>query len=537
TRRRSSRFHMPARHAVGAAVALVLLNGSLTFTNVWPTPKIRWGWALSVELAVVVLALVLAGRWRNALAGRVLPVLWIVLVIGRYLAVTGPGLYGRDFNIYWDSQHIGNVTAMLARAVPAWALVAGVAAGVLALAGLFVAIRAAFRQVDRLIEFPVARPLVAGVAAVVLALFFVVPRPPASDALLRYADPVTPVFARQVRFALALAGPGVTIPPSPAVLNEEVPALGGADLLVIFVESYGAVTYDRPAFAEALAASREGLATAARDTGRRVLSAFVDPPTFGASSWLSHLSFMTGLEVRDQYTYTAVMASDRDTLARAFRRRGYRSVALMPGMRQPWPEGAFYGFDEIYGRAALDYRGPQFGWWSIPDQYALAKLDALERTREGRAPLFAFFPTSTTHAPFGPVPPYQPDWARVLTPEPFEPADADAAIAARPDLTDLAPSYLRATAYEFEVFAGYLREHAGDDLVLVLIGDHQPPSAVSGPGAPWDVPVHIVARQPAILAALERAGFRDGMTPARPAVGTMSGLTAALMRALGGSDE
>ena len=55
------------------------------------------------------------------------------------------------------------------------------------------------------------------------------------------------------------------------------------------------------------------------------------------------------LEVRDQYAYTLLMASDRDTLPRAFRRRGYRSVALMPGMRQMWPEGAFYGIDEIYG--------------------------------------------------------------------------------------------------------------------------------------------------------------------------------------------
>ena len=93
----------------------------------------------------------------------------------------------------------------------------------------------------------------------------------------------------------------------------------------------------------------------------------------------------------------------------------------MPGMRQPWPEGAFYGFDEIYGRDLLEYQGPQFGWWSIPDQYALAKLDALEGARSSRAPLFVVFPTSTTHAPYGPVAPYQPDWSRVLTTRPLRP--------------------------------------------------------------------------------------------------------------------
>jgi hypothetical protein len=31
------------------------------------------------------------------------------------------------------------------------------------------------------------------------------------------------------------------------------------------------------------------------------------------------------------------MASDRDTLVTNFSRRGYHTVALMPGMRQAWP--------------------------------------------------------------------------------------------------------------------------------------------------------------------------------------------------------
>ena len=44
----------------------------------------------------------------------------MVLVVGHYLDVTAPGLYGREFNLYWDSQHPGNVTAMLARAAPTW---------------------------------------------------------------------------------------------------------------------------------------------------------------------------------------------------------------------------------------------------------------------------------------------------------------------------------------------------------------------------------------------------------------------------------
>ena len=49
-----------------------------------------------------------------------------MLVAGHYLDVTAPGLYGREFNLYWDSQHLGNVTAMLARAAPTWLIVVAV---------------------------------------------------------------------------------------------------------------------------------------------------------------------------------------------------------------------------------------------------------------------------------------------------------------------------------------------------------------------------------------------------------------------------
>src|SRR5258705_884686 len=123
---------------LAAVVSLVILNASLTFENVWPTPRIRWGHCLPLELALCVLILAVPHRWASRLARRVLPAIWIVLVAGRYLDVTAPGLYGRDFNLYWDSPYLGNVTAMLARAAPWWliAAAAAVAGPVRGLGGL-----------------------------------------------------------------------------------------------------------------------------------------------------------------------------------------------------------------------------------------------------------------------------------------------------------------------------------------------------------------------------------------------------------------
>ena len=77
-----------------------------------------------------------------------------------------------------------------------------------------------------------------------------------------------------------------------------------------------------------------------------------------------------------------LMAQKRDTLATAFAQHGYRSLAIMPGLQEHWPEGAFYGFGGIYGATELDYRGPPFGWW---DDSGSVRHRADGRARSGAA--------------------------------------------------------------------------------------------------------------------------------------------------------
>ena len=49
--------------------------------------------------------------------------------------------------------------------------------------------------------------------------------------------------------------------------------------------------------------------------------------------------------------------------------------------------------------------------------------------------------------------------------------------------------------------------------VLVVLGDHQPSPVVTGPTANRDVPISIVSRDPAVLAAVDDWGWSDGLTP------------------------
>jgi hypothetical protein len=216
-----------------------------------------------------------------------------------------------------------------------------------------------------------------------------------------------------------------------------------------------------------------------------------------------------------------------------FARHGYRTLAVMPGLWANWPEGAFYGFQDIYGGKRLAYKGPQFGWWDIPDQFSLAQMDALEGNRGARAPLFVFLPTVSTHTPFTPTPPYQPDWARMLTDHPFDDADLIRAFKRQPDWMDLGPSYGDAVAYAYRVLGGYLRLRRERDVVMIVIGDHQPPALVTGEGSSWDVPVHVISNRTEILDRLTAQGFHEGLDPGPAALGKMHQLLPLLLDAFG----
>ena len=66
---------------------------------------------------------------------------------------------------------------------------------------------------------------------------------------------------------------------------------------------------------------------------------------------------------------------------------------------------------------------------------------------------------------------------------------------------------------------------------MILLGDHQPPALVSGEGAPWDVPVHVIASRPDVLDRLVAKGFRRGITPFRPDLSQMNALLPILLDA------
>jgi phosphatidylglycerophosphate synthase len=518
-----------ALRALRVLLALVLLNAAVTFHNVWPTLGVHWPGELSVELAALVLVLALSNAWAGPTPPallRALSALAMLFALARYADVTVSALYGRDINLYWDAPQFAAVTGMLAQVASPWAIAAACAGAAAALSGLYLIARWSLQQIDDALRrsAPVRRGL--GAAGLALCGCFLaqqygdgLPRLP------RFSIPVSRTYAAQIRrVADAVSGrAGRALPASPA-LHSSLSALQGSDVLLVFMESYGSATYDRPQFERALQPARARLQAAIDDTGRAVVSAFVRSPTFGGGSVLAHLSLLSGVEVRDQDHYALLMTQKRPTLVSLFRSAGYRTVAVMPGLRHSWPEGAFYGFDRIYGADDLAYQGPAFGWWRIPDQFSLAALDARELQRVPRKPLFVFFPTVSTHMPFEPTPPLQPDWQRMLSARPFDAAPLERSLTQTPQWTDMGKAYVSSVSYFLDTLGSYLRARPNGRFVLVILGDHQPAANVSGEGASWDVPVHVIAGDAAILRSLQADGFRPGLVPQRATAGNMSEL-------------
>ncbi|MDR7095597.1 hypothetical protein [Hydrogenophaga laconesensis] len=522
-------------------LAFALLNTLLTFENRWPGFGVRYMPRLSYELCLALVALMAWVAWRGRLSTRAASAMaagFLALVLARYADVTAPAVLGRPVNVYWDGRHASELVQLAVQTLPAWQVAAAGATLILGSVLLFLLVRAAIAVLAGCLAWRGPRPWVLAATAV-LTLSFMAYVPGQRDTRWFFSLPLTPTLLHQgellARVWWPAAGESVldAAPAFDGDLSGLVGPAGPADVLLVFAESYGSGSFDQPAMASALASSRTALDDAIRAGGRHVVSARVTAPTFGGASWLSHAGLLAGVDTRDPADHDLLLASQRPTLVRHFARHGYRTVGWMPGLKRPWPEGAFYGFDRLSGDAGIGYSGPDFGYWRIPDQAALALLHVQELERKGheaaRVPRFVVFPTTSTHAPFHPLAPFVPDWPRLAGPQAYTAAEARAAQAAPVAVREPLRPYVDSLRYQYAWMADYLRHHAPHPLVMVIVGDHQPPALVSGPGASWDVPVHVISDDPALLQRLLVSGFVPGLALPEQPQGPMHQLTRVLL--------
>lgn len=532
--------------ALKAVAALLVLNGLLSFGPWWPTPGIVPQARLAPEfVALWLLLLWLAARQPQLSRRRlhVLSAMVLCLILGRYADVTAPSLFGRPVNLYWDLPQLPRFLWVTAQDHPAWLSVA-VAAAVLGFGWLlFALIRLCLATLMQTLVPWTLRSFPAWLisfAAALLAAAHLAGVPGTG----RWAShAVLPTYAQQLGLLWDAHAPGRLAQALPAVTATEdalathgpqvFAALAGRDVSIIFLESFGAVLYDHPQARPATDPARRALQQALTASGRQVVSGFFRSPTVGGASDLAHLSLLSGIDLSDPRRHNLLLTTGRPTLLHLFKQAGYQTFGVYHAVSWPWPEHVYYGFDHYIDGPALRYDGPPITFWKIPDQVALARYEKQFPRRADSPPRVLFFPTISSHFPFSPVPPYQPDWQRALSSTPFDAKELEAVAAQRVNWFDMRPDYLASVNYVYRWLSGYFTLPEARETIYVLIGDHQPTANITGEQPPWDVPVHIISRDPALLDRFKAQGFSDGLWPERTVLGGIHHLTSLLLSSFG----
>ena len=312
------------------------------------------------------------------------------------------------------------------------------------------------------------------------------------------------------QFASALrSDPARGIPP-----EELLSALKGKDVVIAFVESYGRTAVQGTSFSSGVARVLQSGEDELAIDGYSARSAFLTSPTFGGVSWLAHSTLQSGVWVDSQQKYDTLTTADRLTLSRAFGEAGWRTVAVVPSNEEDWPVGrSFYGYDSVSDARNMGYRGPSFSYARMPDQYTWKRFYDRELAHP-HAPVMAEIDLVSSHTPWTPLPRLVP-WAQVGDGSVFDPQPAEglSPVAAWADPRTVRKLYGESVQYSLSALFSFLHTYPQPNLVLVVVGDHQPARVVSGADADHDVPITIIAQDPEVFAATASWQWENGTLP------------------------
>jgi hypothetical protein len=516
----TARWRPFAARLVTVLAALLVLTALVapdTITDLTPAAFLR----LPVEVLVgVAVLLVLPARARRPVAivgGAVLGLLTVLKI----LDIGFSAVLARPFDPVLDWALLDDGLGFLGSSTGPAGQVAAVAAAIGVTIGVLVLVTLA---VVRLARVTVRHPRPAARAVAVLTPVWVacavlgaqlVPGVPVASAAAAAAAgqralQVPASLLDQGAFTAALTADPFRDVPAGQLLT----ALRGKDVVLAFVESYGRSAIERPELAGPVTAALDAGNAQLASAGFAARSGFLTSPVAGGSSWLAHATMLSGLRVANQARHDALMASDRLTLVSAFAKADWRTVAVMPGTTGEWPEARFYGHQHVYDFPALGYRGPDLGWASVPDQYTVSAFERMEHARPDRPPLLAEIALASSHAPWPLIPPVI-GWDQVGDGSIFqtfatgEPRDAVWAKG-----TDAVRSaYSRSIAYSLGTLTSWVQTSGDDNLVLIVLGDHQAAPVIIGPDAGHDVPISIITRDRGVLDRIDGWGWDDGLRP------------------------
>jgi phosphatidylglycerophosphate synthase len=472
-------------------------------------------------LVVVALAVVPWSRVRVTLAAASGLVVALLLLV-KVLDLSFNSVFARDFDPVGDWSYLGPGVGVLGDSIGAgWARAAAVLAGLATLA-LLVGVPLAM---VRLVRVAAARPRFSLTAATAFATAWVLcfatgvqavkGAPVASTSAYTLTVDEVQLVRSDLADRRAFANEIDTDAYAGADPAQTLAGLAGKDVLLVFVESYGRVAVQDTSYSEGITRVLDRGTAELEAAGYRSQSAFLTSPTFGAGSWLAHASLQSGLWVDSQRRYEQLLGEDRITLTSLFGEAGWQTVFDVPADTRDWPEGHdFYGFQRYYDSRNVDYQGPKFGYAPVPDQYTLLDFRRRELEPADRPPVMAEIDLISSHHPWTPLPRMVP-WEQVGDGSVFDgmPEEGESSQEVFRDPEAVKRVYGESVEYTWEALTSFLTTYDDPNLVLVVLGDHQPHTYVSGEHVGHDVPISVIAQDPAVMERVSGWGWQDGLRP------------------------
>jgi phosphatidylglycerophosphate synthase len=323
-------------------------------------------------------------------------------------------------------------------------------------------------------------------------------------------------FSDQRIFERAIHSPD---PEASLPASDLLTGLRGKDVIVAFVESYGQVSIQGGSFSPGIDASLRRDNASLASAGWSAQSAWVNAPGYGGISQEAHSTLQAGLWVNSRQRYSELIDSNRFTLSDAFDKAGWRTVGDSPATDDAdFPSGTqFYHFDQLYDRSNVGYHGPTFSYAPMPDQYILSAFQRLELA-PGHKPVMAEIDTVSSHSPWAPLPTMVP-WNKVGNGSIFDPMPArgETALSVLDNASKQRQAYGTSIQYSLRVLTSWVTELHDPNLVLILLGDEQPDTPITSPGASHNVPISIIARDPSVFRQIASWHWQDGLVPGHSA--------------------
>ncbi len=477
---------------------------------------------IPIELLVLVAVALVLPAWPRRIVAAVVGFLFGVLIFAKFLNMGYYDLLDRAFNPVTDWGEIVQAKGVLQDAIGAKltnivavVLVIGlvlITAAIIAAAIHITAVAARHRRgtVRGLAVLAAVWGLSAGLS------LQLIPGSPVASAS------ETGLAAAQVRATQsALADPRVfgqaihsSDPEAAIPASDLLTGLRGKDVLIVFVESYGQVAVQGTSFSPGVDAVLRQQQSMLTQAGWSTESAWEGSPTSGGVSWLAHSTVQSGLWVNSQQRYDELLASQRFTLSDAFKKAGWHTVADDPSDNTTWVPGTtFYHYDQTYNRLNVGYKGPTFSYSAMPDQYTFAEFQRLELT-PGHQPVMAEIDTTSSHTPWVPLPSMVP-WNQVGNGSIFNAQRGTAADVTRvwSNANTVRQFYGQSVQYSMTALTSWVTQLNDPNLVLILMGDHQPHSTVSGNEPTNEVPISVITRAPSVLKQMSSWHWQNGLLP------------------------